>query len=105
MAITTSAGAGSTTFSVKEVLITNPGFGYTIPPTITFSGAGGSGASAIAGVGTNVVRILLDGTQVGGVIIQLLLLYPYQHHPLDYPQQMQQLLHRLVLLEQLWMLD
>ena len=66
VAITTSAGAGSTTFSVKEVLITNPGFGYTIPPTITFSGAGGSGASAIAGVGTNVVRILLDGTQVGG---------------------------------------
>ena len=66
VAITTSAGAGSTTFSVKEVHITNPGFGYTIPPTITFSGAGGSGASAIAGIGTNVVRILLDGTQVGG---------------------------------------
>ena len=66
VAITTSAGAGSTTFSVKEVIITNPGFGYTIPPTVTFSGAGGSGASAITVIGTNVVRILLDGTQLGG---------------------------------------
>ena len=66
VAITTSAGAGSTTFSVKEVLITNTGFGYTIAPTVTFSGAGGSGAVARAGIGTNVVKILLDGTQLGG---------------------------------------
>ena len=60
VAITTSAGAGSTTFSVKEVLITNPGFGYTIAPTVTFSGAGGSGAVARAGIGTNVAKILFS---------------------------------------------
>ena len=60
VAITTSAGAGSTTFSVKEVLITNPGFGYTIAPTVTFSGAGGSGAVARAGIGTGVVKILFS---------------------------------------------
>ena len=60
VAITTSAGAGSTTFSIKEVLITNPGFGYTIPPTVTFSGAGGSGAVARAGIGTGVVKILFS---------------------------------------------
>ena len=66
VAITTSSGAGSTTFSIKEVVITNPGFGYTIAPTVTFIGGGGSGAVARAGVGTNVVKILLDGTQVGG---------------------------------------
>jgi hypothetical protein len=60
VAITTSnTGSGSTTFSVKEVQITNPGFGYTQPPTIVFSGAGGSGASARAGIGTKgVVKIL-----------------------------------------------
>jgi len=53
VAITTSnTGSGSTTFSVKQVLITNAGFGYTQPPTITFSGAGGSGASARTGIGT-----------------------------------------------------
>ena len=59
VAITTSnTGSGSTTFSVKQVLITNPGFGYTQPPTITFSGAGGSGASARTGIGsTGVVYI------------------------------------------------
>ena len=66
VAITTSSGAGSTTFSIKEVVITNPGFGYTIAPTVTFIGGGGSGAVARAGIGTNVVKILLDGTQVGG---------------------------------------
>jgi len=60
VAITTSAGAGSTTFSVKEVLITNPGFGYTIAPTVTFSGAGGSGAVARAGIGTGTVKILFS---------------------------------------------
>ena len=59
VAITTSnSGAGTTTYSVKQVYITNPGFGYTQPPTITFSGAGGSGASARAGIGsTGVVYI------------------------------------------------
>ena len=66
VAITTAIGAGSTTFSVKEIVITNTGFGYTQAPTVTISGAGGSGAVAIAGIGTNVVKVLRDGTQQGG---------------------------------------
>ena len=66
VAITTAIGAGSTTYSVKQVVITNPGFGYTQPPTITFSGAGGSGAVAIAGIGTNIAKILRDGSELGG---------------------------------------
>ena len=66
VAITTAIGAGSTSFSVKEIVITNSGYGYTQAPTVTISGAGGSGAIARAGIGTNVVRILRDGTQAGG---------------------------------------
>ena len=66
VAITTAIGAGSTSFSVKEIVITNSGYGYTQAPTVTISGAGGSGAIARAGIGTNVVKILRDGTQVGG---------------------------------------
>ena len=63
VAITTSnAGSGSTTFSVKSVQITNPGFGYTQPPRITFSGAGGSGASARVGIGTSGVVYIANIT-------------------------------------------
>jgi len=66
VAITTSnTGSGSTTFSVKQVLITNPGFGYTQPPTITFSGAGGSGASARTGIGSTGVTYI-SSIQVAG---------------------------------------
>ena len=50
VAITTTAGAGSTTYSIKEVQIINTGYGYTQPPTVTFSGAGGVGAVARAGI-------------------------------------------------------
>jgi len=39
-------------YYVDEVLIVNPGFGYTIPPTIRFIGGGGSGAAATAGIST-----------------------------------------------------
>ena len=44
-------GAGQTTYSVQSVRITNPGFGYTEPPTITFIGSG-TGAKARAGLAT-----------------------------------------------------
>ena len=65
VAITTSnSGAGSTTYSIKQVLITNPGYGYTQPPTITFSGAGGSGAQARAGIGSMGV-VYIRGDAVG----------------------------------------
>jgi len=67
VAITTSnAGSGSTTYSVKDVQITNPGFGYTQPPIITFSGAGGSGASARAGIGTTGSVYIVGGISTTG---------------------------------------
>ena len=62
LAITTTAGAGSTTFSIKEVQITNPGFGYTQPPTVTFSGAGGVGAVARAGIATEGVTHVVNSS-------------------------------------------
>ena len=70
VAITTSnSGAGTTTYSVKQVFVTNPGFGYTQPPTITFSGAGGSGAVARAGIGTTgVVYVSGIGTVGSGYV-------------------------------------
>ena len=69
VAITTSAGsgAGATTFSIKEVQIINPGYGYTQPPTVSFSGGFGSGAIARAGIGTfgvaYTVSIIEPGSQ------------------------------------------
>jgi len=65
---TTNTGSGSTTYSIKEVQIINPGYGYTIPPTVTFSGAGGEGATARAGIGTSgVVYIRTDsGLEIYG---------------------------------------
>ncbi len=66
VAITTAIGAGSTTYSVKQIVITNSGYGYTQAPTVTISGAGGSGAIARSGIGTNIARILSDGSESGG---------------------------------------
>ena len=43
VAITTSVGDGK---SIKEILITNPGYGYTEPPAITITGGNGFGAIA-----------------------------------------------------------
>ncbi|MEE7478415.1 hypothetical protein [Methylobacterium hispanicum] len=37
---------------VDEVVITNPGYLYTAPPVITFSGGGGTGATATTSLGT-----------------------------------------------------
>jgi hypothetical protein len=36
----TTIGAGRTTYSIQEVRILNPGFGYTVAPAITFVGDG-----------------------------------------------------------------
>lgn len=67
VAITTSnAGSGSTTYSIKEVQIVNPGYGYTQPPIVTFSGAGGSGAIARAGIGTTGVVYTTPALIYGG---------------------------------------
>ena len=43
VAITTSVGDA---ISIKEIVITNTGYGYTEPPTITIAGGNGSGAIA-----------------------------------------------------------
>jgi hypothetical protein len=52
IAITTETSSG--TRSIQSIYITDPGFGYTSAPTIQFvtNDGNGSGASAVAGVGT-----------------------------------------------------
>jgi hypothetical protein len=46
---------------VNGITITNPGSGYTSPPTVAFSGGGGTGAAALAYIGSS-------GTLVGVII-------------------------------------
>ena len=41
--------------SVQSVLLTNPGYGYTITPGVKFIGGGGSGANATATIGTGII--------------------------------------------------
>lgn len=48
VAITSSFGALK---SIKDILIVNPGSGYTVAPTVTISGGGGVGASATCSIG------------------------------------------------------
>ena len=43
---------------VQGVRITNPGFGYTVAPKVSFIGGGGAGAEAIATIGDGVVGII-----------------------------------------------
>ena len=50
VAITTNIGDA---YSVKEILLTNPGFGYTQSPRVTISGGGGVGAAATALINTS----------------------------------------------------
>lgn len=50
VAITTSVGGVQ---SVKEILITNAGYGYTEPPTVTITGGNGSGAIATCIISTD----------------------------------------------------
>lgn len=47
-----SSSGINTYFTLSEILITNPGAGYTAPPTIRFIGGGGVGAAATAGITT-----------------------------------------------------
>ena len=54
--------------SVEKILITNAGFGYTVPPTITISGGGGIGAAAtcsINSVSNGVVRFTMTDNGIG----------------------------------------
>ena len=60
---TTATGTGTinaTTMTVTGVTITNPGSGYISAPTVTFFGAGGTGAAGTAVLGT--------GAQAGQVV-------------------------------------
>jgi len=44
--------------SVKEILITNAGAGYTVAPTITITGGGGAGAAATCGIKTDSTGVI-----------------------------------------------
>ena len=58
---------GGTT-SLKEILITNAGYGYTTIPKIFFSGGGGTGAAAtcsIQSTGQGVISITVTGNGAG----------------------------------------
>lgn len=44
--------------SVQRVLVTNPGYGYTVAPGVRFIGGGGNGATAVATIGDGVVGII-----------------------------------------------
>jgi hypothetical protein len=44
--------------SVKEILITNAGSGYTVAPTITITGGGGAGAAATCGIRTDSTGVI-----------------------------------------------
>ena len=52
VAIMTSRTGFATASSVDRVLMINPGAGYTVAPTVTFVGGGGSGAAATVGLAT-----------------------------------------------------
>ena len=51
--------------SIDKILVTNPGFGYTEPPTVTISGGGGGGGIATAVISTGVLGVI--GISSGGV--------------------------------------
>jgi hypothetical protein len=51
--------------SVQSVQIINPGYGYTVAPGIKFIGGKGSGAAAIAGIGTTGSVGIVTLTSVG----------------------------------------
>ena len=54
--------------SIEKILITNAGGGYVTPPSITFSGGGGTGAAATCSINTvsnSVVRFTMTQTGVG----------------------------------------
>ena len=52
VALTTSRTGFGTAASLDSVYFTNPGYGYTIAPTIGFVGGGGAGAAATVGIAT-----------------------------------------------------
>ena len=66
VAIMTSRPGFTTASSVDRVLMINPGAGYTVPPTITFVGGGGSGAIATVGLATTGAIGIITVSNGGG---------------------------------------
>jgi hypothetical protein len=65
VSVTGGTGTGATfnlTYALNLLTITNAGSGYVEQPTVSFSGGGGSGASAYATVGSGAVIKWLGGT-------------------------------------------
>ena len=76
VAITSSIGVFK---SIKDILIVNPGSGYTIAPKITISGGGGVGASATCGIVTNgngITNITMINKGSGYITKPLILISP-----------------------------
>ncbi len=55
--------------SVQRVLITNSGYGYTVPPGVRFIGGGGQGATANAVIGDGIVGIVTITNPGSGYIL------------------------------------
>lgn len=56
----------STLYRVQGVEITNPGFGYTTPPSVAFYKGGGTGATAYSTIGDGVIGIITITDPGGG---------------------------------------
>jgi Virus neck protein len=49
---------GTSSLKVQGVQLINPGYGYTVPPSVVFNGGGGSGVAATATIGDGIVGII-----------------------------------------------
>lgn len=63
VAITTSVGNAK---SIKEILFTSAGFGYTVAPTVTITGGGGVGAAVTCDIEKNSYGIIAINVINGG---------------------------------------
>lgn len=56
---------------VQAVNLTNSGYGYTTPPSVLFTGGGGSGANALATIGdgvVNTINVITGGSGYVGIV-------------------------------------
>lgn len=57
---------GTSSNKIQGVEVINPGYGYTVAPSIVFNGGGGAGAAATATIGNGVVGIITVTSGGGG---------------------------------------
>jgi hypothetical protein len=72
VAITTSVGGVK---SIKEILLTNAGYGYTVPPIVRINGGGGIGAAATCSIESTekgVISFLVNDGGVGYSTVPLI---------------------------------